>query len=1093
MLETSLKSVAHAYGMTLDISFEQAIKDTPQFRSSMYVFADELDELEKWLDNIAKTCRLYTDSMSKINDIGLAISRRMVVNKCISLLDGTANMRTVSESMITLHGLRQKMIDGMNEGVISIIQTIISKDIRELKEARRNYEKDIEKIEMSISRYVALPKSKETSALVEDSFVLFEARKQFIKTSINYVSKIIILKYTLDSQIPDILKTCVKVHADYLEAGWDAFNGIDVVLKTLGPKLDNLRETRDETMKRLDIIRREYEERAIENARPKLKYTLENEKQVFQKSTLKTSNPAQIEREGYLFRKSSKGGSVWTRRYFTIKNTTISYCTVATTGTHKGKLMATSACSLESCDVRVAKTEDRRFCFEVQILPKTLFVLQAEHEEDMKAWITTIENSKMFPSNCSGIPATLESNNSESFETSSDDESDEGETLHQLKVQRRGCIQSKKDNTLEYSSEDDSFESGNNDIDTDDGSEKASPRLPESHSLSKIDDLIADNRVEYSEIFMTKKNHELHHHFKSIPPREDLLEVISIFLQKDIAIQGRLFITPSRLCFHSNIFGYVTLFNFKTYGKCDRVYSSIMLVWNNVRSATPLSAQDLYNQIQLLTRGQFDRDKDAQLQHQKTLDKKSFLDSTEADTQADDKRMVSDASVKKMSTFEYTLPESVQAPTGEISCGCTDHLEKKEVDVILPVTAKKLFDLLFKEKSAPIWERLDKRRGGTNRKESIWTSGPTPNREVSYILAMNNPMVKLREVDVKETDHILKQNEWITYSVELRSLTPQVPFGDCFSPAMRFCISWVSKDSCRLIVTIAVNFTKNTMMKGIIKSSGLKGLAETCADLLVILREVTGQDNETSKENMENLDEAGNVSKALGDRSTDGFKTSDTARWRSTPARDDGKFILKGVTLYTIIGITILSLLINARMWFILLPGLSGPQISDARSQFQSTERQFIPADQGKDSYLRATSQIDWATELQSASLKSISPRMREFLRLQFGVNKDTEMDKFPISLQPAKNNLLMRTLESMQFGRMHTKLVHWQRMISDTRTELVSLEKVLDGMEIHLVWSMYFNWVQDDLKSKCKGLENGQNHTSGHLCSFVVDELEIP
>ncbi|KAJ1330010.1 hypothetical protein BSLG_009798 [Batrachochytrium salamandrivorans] len=859
MLETSLKSVAHAYGMTLDISFEQAIKDTPQFRSSMYVFADELDELEKWLDNIAKTCRLYTDSMSKINDIGLAISRRMVVNKCISLLDGTANMRTVSESMITLHGLRQKM------------------------EARRNYEKDIEKIEMSISRYVALPKSKETSALVEDSFVLFEARKQFIKTSINYVSKIIILKYTLDSQIPDILKTCVKVHADYLEAGWDAFNGIDVVLKTLGPKLDNLRETRDETMKRLDIIRREYEERAIENARPKLKYTLENEKQVFQKSTLKTSNPAQIEREGYLFRKSSKGGSVWTRRYFTIKNTTISYCTVATTGTHKGKLMATSACSLESCDVRVAKTEDRRFCFEVQILPKTLFVLQAEHEEDMKAWITTIENSKMFPSNCSGIPATLESNNSESLRRAVTMKSRIFRNIHDEKTMSYIII--------------------------------SNPFLPEKISWK---------------------------------------------------------------------------FNFKTYGKCDRVYSSIMLVWNNVRSATPLSAQDLYNQIQLLTRGQFDRDKDAQLQHQKTLDKKSFLDSTEADTQADDKRMVSDASVKKMSTFEYTLPESVQAPTGEISY----------------------------------------------RKESIWTSGPTPNREVSYILAMNNPMVKLREVDVKETDHILKQNEWI---------------------------------------------------------SGLKGLAETCADLLVILREVTGQDNETSKENMENLDEAGNVSKALGDRSTDGFKTSDTARWRSTPARDDGKFILKGVTLYTIIGITILSLLINARMWFILLPGLSGPQISDARSQFQSTERQFIPADQGKDSYLRATSQIDWATELQSASLKSISPRMREFLRLQFGVNKDTEMDKFPISLQPAKNNLLMRTLESMQFGRMHTKLVHWQRMISDTRTELVSLEKVLDGMEIHLVWSMYFNWVQDDLKSKCKGLENGQNHTSGHLCSFVVDELEIP
>ncbi|KAL5038284.1 hypothetical protein RTP6_005616, partial [Batrachochytrium dendrobatidis] len=64
MLETSLKSVTHAPGIALNISFEHALKDSPLFRSSVRLFADELDELEKWLVNISKICRIYTESLT---------------------------------------------------------------------------------------------------------------------------------------------------------------------------------------------------------------------------------------------------------------------------------------------------------------------------------------------------------------------------------------------------------------------------------------------------------------------------------------------------------------------------------------------------------------------------------------------------------------------------------------------------------------------------------------------------------------------------------------------------------------------------------------------------------------------------------------------------------------------------------------------------------------------------------------------------------------------------------------------------------------------------------------------------------------------
>lgn len=43
------------------------------------------------------------------------------------------------------------------------------------------------------------------------------------------------------------------------------------------------------------------------------------------------------------------------------------------------------------------------------------------------------------------------------------------------------------------------------------------------------------------------------------------------------------------------------------------------------------------------------------------------------------------------------LPSHIQAPKGPAGCGCDDHLEKMEYEANLPISAKKLFELLFSE------------------------------------------------------------------------------------------------------------------------------------------------------------------------------------------------------------------------------------------------------------------------------------------------------------------------------------------------------------------------------------------------------------
>lgn len=61
-------------------------------------------------------------------------------------------------------------------------------------------------------------------------------------------------------------------------------------------------------------------------------------------------------------------------------------------------------------------------------------------------------------------------------------------------------------------------------------------------------------------------------------------------------------------------------------------------------------------------------------------------------------------------------------------------------------------------------------------------------------------------------------------------------YGDAFQCQTKYCITWVSKDSCRLVVSTGVKFFKSPMVKSIIKAQSMKGLSEGAADLLIIIR-----------------------------------------------------------------------------------------------------------------------------------------------------------------------------------------------------------------------------------------------------------------
>lgn len=75
--------------------------------------------------------------------------------------------------------------------------------------------------------------------------------------------------------------------------------------------------------------------------------------------------------------------------------------------------------------------------------------------------------------------------------------------------------------------------------------------------FSDFDDVVSMLGTGYA-VASSKRNAEFHNIFKDIPEDDYLIEDYGCALQRDILVQGRLYISEHHLCFNANIFGWVT-------------------------------------------------------------------------------------------------------------------------------------------------------------------------------------------------------------------------------------------------------------------------------------------------------------------------------------------------------------------------------------------------------------------------------------------------------------------------------------------------------------------------------------------------------
>lgn len=257
------------------------------------------------------------------------------------------------------------------------------------------------------SRYSSQTKTKEPSALREDAFQLHEARKSYLKVSMDFCAVAPQLRNSLD-------KLLVRTFFDQWKEMKSSRESTASTFGKWSQEMDRIRgwtrelEGGERTFRReLHAARREIEETAEAAARPSREledYSVSTVpylgsggmSTVSLKSPGKPGlgpGPAKSEKQGWLYLRTYSGKptrTVWVRRWGFVKNGIFGWLIQ---GARSSGVEESERIGVLLCNVRPAFQEERRFCFEVKTKNNAM-MLQAETQAELMDWISTFEAAK---------------------------------------------------------------------------------------------------------------------------------------------------------------------------------------------------------------------------------------------------------------------------------------------------------------------------------------------------------------------------------------------------------------------------------------------------------------------------------------------------------------------------------------------------------------------------------------------------------------------------------------------------------------------------------------------------------------------------
>ncbi|KAL8751199.1 MAG: hypothetical protein Q9199_006585 [Rusavskia elegans] len=401
------------------VGLKEAALDSPTFRSGYTHFTEQVDLVERWLETWLKSVSKLTAEIAPLEGMinGFLMQTVPPINVSEAVLDHDYTLLAIKRYGDAARDIWTSTILGMRRmdgNMVEPIRILMQNDIRNFKECRRVLEQTQKVYDGLLYRYYGQHKVKEPSSLREDAFQLHEARKAYLKASMDFSVIAPQLRTALDNVL-------VKVFSDQWRDMRNSRDSLNGSVRRWNKDIERVRSWGREVeigeaafRKELSNARKQIEDNTEARSRPsrELEDYSVPASQFGGSKTLARIDPQSdsdephkgADKQGWLFLRTLTGKptrTVWVRRWGFVKNGIFGWLVQ---GSRSGGVEESDRIGVLLCNVRPAQSEERRFSFEVKT-KDSVYVLQAESQADLVAWIETFEKAKQIALESSDSPA----------------------------------------------------------------------------------------------------------------------------------------------------------------------------------------------------------------------------------------------------------------------------------------------------------------------------------------------------------------------------------------------------------------------------------------------------------------------------------------------------------------------------------------------------------------------------------------------------------------------------------------------------------------------------------------------------------------
>uniref|UniRef100_A0AAR2JIZ0 GRAM domain containing 1A n=1 Tax=Pygocentrus nattereri TaxID=42514 RepID=A0AAR2JIZ0_PYGNA len=378
-----------------------------------------------------------------------------------------------------------------------------------------------------------------------------------------------------------------------------------------------------------------------------------------------------------------------------------------------------------------------------------------------------------------------------------------------------------------------------------------------------------------------QRNEDFRKIFKKLPDTERLIVDYSCALQKDILLQGRLYLSENWICFYSNIFRWETTVRltndvtsltkektaklipnaiqicteqdkhfFTSFGARDRSYMMIFRLWQNALMDKTLSPKELWHIVhqcygtELGLTSEDDDYVSPTAEHMNGLLVEEGGQESQSEPASQAAAMSSAYGLGNVSSLDITNDEELPTDPSnssdtqeesEVESFCSDLKGRLHINTVLRIGVDKLHDLLFSD--THFLQHLFTQRHFTGQHSTTASSSSftflkkkngNSTRVLSYTIAINNPLGP-KTAPVVETQTLYKSSSrGECYVVDSEVITSGIPYQDYFYTTHRYCLTAVSKTKSRLRVSSDICYRKQpwSLVKALIEKNTWSGIEE---------------------------------------------------------------------------------------------------------------------------------------------------------------------------------------------------------------------------------------------------------------------------